>query len=167
MAQLNKIEKYNLAERVLALAAEGKTTAQIADILTAELTGTDSISQPAVSRWLKSVREERSNQTKQIVHDHIKATVPKDLEALDEVEEFMLSVFRNTKKNPETGKNESAGYELRTRADAGMKAVKIIETKLRFAGVLDDPERSGARVDPVDLEQFKNDLQELKEGRNG
>ena len=167
MAQIPKIEQYNLGERVLTLVGEGKTTARIADILTTELAGTDTISQPAVSRWLKAAREERSNQTKQLVHDYIKAQVPKDLEALDEVEEFMLTVFRNSQKNPETGEDESANYELRTRADAGMKAVKIIETKLRFAGVLDDPERSGSRVDPVDLEQFKNDLQELKGEHNG
>jgi hypothetical protein len=167
MAKVNKIVQHNLEDRVLVLAGEGKSSALIAQIITAELNGADTISQPTVSRWLKTTREERSNQTKQIVHDHIKATVPEDLKALDEVEGFMLALFRNKGIDEKTGEEIKTTHDLRTQIECGMKAVKIIETKLRFAGILDDPEKSGSRVDPVDLEQFKNDLQDLKDSVDG
>jgi len=156
MAAINKIDKYELGELVLKLAGENKTAEAIAGIITTELNGIDSISQPSVSRWLKSVRQERSEQTKHIVQEHIKATVPLDLEALDEIEGFLLEVFRNKVFDPETGEATIGIYDLKDRQNAGMNAVKIVETKLRFAGLLEDPEKMGMKV-PTSIEELSDD----------
>ena len=154
MAAQSKVTKYNLQERTLALAGEGATTDAIADILTKELDGKDTISQSTVSRWLKAERKERSEQTRSIVHDHIKATVPKDLDALDEVLTFLMSHFRNVLPNPDDAeKTISQSHSIKERAEFGMRAVKIVETKLRFAGILEDPTTTDAS--PIDLDEYK------------
>jgi len=169
MAGPGKIEKYRLEERVLALAAEGRNTYQIAARITEELDGKDTISQPTVARWLKRTRRERSEQTRALVHEHIKAAVPKDLEALEEIEGFLMAVFRNRTVDPETGEEQPLQHDLSTRVDAGMKAVRIIETKLRFSGVLEDPQGAGAggEVHPVDLDEYRRGLAELKQEVQG
>jgi len=160
MAAQSKIEKHKLTERTLALAGEGRTTNEIAQVLTKELGGRDTVSQPTVARFLKGVRQERSEQTKQVVHDHIKATVPADLQALDEIEGFLLSHFRNRGIDLVTGDEATLPNSLKTRIDCGMKAVKIIETKLRFAGILDDPDETVPDI--PDLDEFRNDLETIK-----
>ena len=87
-------------------------------------------------------------------------------------------VFTACEKDPETGDvtciKLPAGKEhnLRIRSEAGMKAVKIIETKLRFAGLLENPDIPGSGIDPIDLEGFRKDVQKdmkklKKEGTNG
>lgn len=180
MSAVNKIEKYNLQDRTLALAAEGKSTDAIAKILTEELEGKDSVSQTRVAAWLKKVRQERSEETRHVVREYIKSTVPKDMEALNEIEAWLLDIFRNQEsiKDPETGDvtciKLPAGkeHDLRIRSEAGMKAVKIIETKLRFAGLLENPDIPGSGIDPIDLEGFRKDVQKdmkklKKEGTNG
>ena len=156
MAAINKIDKYELGELVLKLSGENKTAEEIAGLITVKLAGLDSISQPSISRWLKNVRLERSEQTKHIVQEHIKATVPKDLEALDEIEQFLLEVFRNRVLDPETELPKDGTYDLKDRQTAGMNALKIIETKLRFAGLLEDPEVAGMRV-PKSIEELSDD----------
>lgn len=204
MAAQNKIEKYGLAERILALAAQpDATTLKIAEVVTGELRArgvADSISQPTVSRFLKAVRQERGEQTRQIVHDHIKATVPADLAALDEIEAWLLEVFRDHRRSLARIRQEfvaalaskkrwgaaevvdlftrvvgeateQAGYDLKTRAGAAMNAVRVVETKLRFSGVLEgaavgDP----AKQHPVDLDDFRTEVEELRAevaGRGG
>ena len=57
MSAISKIERYRLGNRVIKLDGKGKTATQIAEILTKELKGKDSITQTAVSRWLKSFRD--------------------------------------------------------------------------------------------------------------
>ena len=164
MPAINKIDKYELGDRVLALSGEGKTTSQIAEIITTELSGRETISQPTVSRWLQKVRKDRSDQTKQIFHDHIKVVLPADLAALEEIEAFLLGIFRNL-VSPGAGEDQVKGsYDRETRIGAGMKAAKIIETKLRFAGILDGNAAGDSRHDPVDLDKFKNDFKELATG---
>ena len=163
MAAVNKIIQYGLEDRVLALSGEGKTTAVIAKIISDEL-AEDSISQPTVSRYLKAVRQERSEQTREIFSEHIKVTLPQDLKALEEIEGFMLSIFRNSKTiDPDTQEEKPGKYELPQRIDAAMKAVKVIETKLRYSGVLEGSGKGGENADPVDLTKFKNDLEDLKD----
>ena len=93
---------------------------------------------------------------KHIVQEHIKATVPLDLEALDEIEGFLLEVFRNKVFDPETGEATIGIYDLKDRQNAGMNAVKIVETKLRFAGLLEDPEKMGMKV-PTSIEELSDD----------
>lgn len=142
----SKIERYGLQEKILHLSAQpGMTTHKIAEILTEELDGNDSISQPTVSRWLKDVREDRNEQTRIIVQDYLKKNIPKDLDALEEVEAFFLHIFRNMTKDPETGEliftdenGNEMNFDLKARADAGLKVVDIVVKKLRFGG-LEDP----------------------------
>ena len=45
------------------------------------------------------MRKERRSETKAVVHEYIKQTVPADLEALDAVEAYFLDVFRNMDHN--------------------------------------------------------------------
>ena len=152
MAAVNKIEKYNLQNRVLALSGEGNTTHQIAAILTEEAEGRYSISQPTVSRWLKTVREDRAEQTKQLVHDHVKEHVPADLQALEDLESEYLAIFNNPEQ-----------YNLKDRMAAGDRIVKIIDTKLKYAGILENPDAlPGGSEDPVDLDEFRSTLSEKK-----
>lgn len=150
MAQVNKIEKYKLQSRCLALFREGRTTAEIAVALTADLNGQDRISQPSVARWLKPIREEERDETQRQVREYIKKTVESDLEILDEVQAFMVEEFRND------------DCTTRERSDFGLKALRVVETKLRFA--LTDPNSGESAIHPVDLDEFRNDLSEIKEG---
>jgi len=151
MGQINKIEKNNLQGRCMDLFREGRTTAEIADILTQELAGVDTISQPSVSRWLKPIRDDERDETRKRIHDHIKQTVESDLEILDEVEGFMVQEFRN----PENS--------VLQRSDFGLKALRVVETKLKYA--LTDPTNTQDTLHPVDLESFRNDLEDLRQDR--
>jgi len=189
MPAINKIERYGVAPRVLALSGEGKTTHEISQILNEEAAGEYTISQPTVSRWLKDVRQDRSNQTRQIVHDYLKATVPTDLESINQVQAWLMDQFRSLDIiSPETV-SEALGktideetfktlvsifpaepLDLRTKAEIGMKIVRVVDTKLRYAGVLEDPDSAGAgSADPVDLDDFRMDAKpdQVKEAANG
>lgn len=177
MSAQNKIEKYNLGSECLKLiAVPGATTHSVAAQLTERLEGRDTISQSTVSRWLQAERRERREETRKVVDEHIKEHVPKDLSALEEIETWLLGIFRNQaellKLRPELaedpeikklvekiqGENTEA-HDLRTRADAAMKAVKVIELKLKYAGILEDPTRPKALDDLSD--------EELEERLNG
>lgn len=147
MAARNKIMVYNLGPAAEEMSARGLTTMEIAEELSRRLQSdgiNDSVSQPSVARYLKKVREDRAAQTKQIVHEHLKTTIPKDLEALDEIEAYFLAIFRDEKINPETKEVEPAGFTTQERARAAMNARVIIETKLRYSGVLEDPDKEAA-----------------------
>jgi hypothetical protein len=171
MAAVNKIEKFNLSDRVLALSGQGKTTHEISDIITKEAEGKYRVSQPTVSRYLKSIRQERSEQTRQLVHEHIKEHVPHDLQALEDLEAEYLHIF-NSKKEPSVESGEEPekleyAFDLKERMSAGDRIVKIIETKLRYAGILEDPEGAGHdAADPINLDDFRADTPE-KEAVNG
>lgn len=95
MAAINKIEKYELGERCLELSVQGKTTTEIAEILTKEIEGKGRISQPTVSRWLKKVRAERKETANAILTDYLNTSLPADLKILDELSQFYLTIFRD------------------------------------------------------------------------
>lgn len=162
MAARNKIEQMGLANRILELDGNGKgeTGASIAAIINEELAGTATISQPTVSRWLKSVRKDRSEQTRDIVQKHLQVQLPKDLDALEEIQSFLFGIFRNVKAG-ESGEEIPAEYSEKDRTEAGMKAVKIIETKLRNAGVLEEPPDSDPDLNEDERALLK-DLAELR-----
>lgn len=160
MAKPSKIEKYRLEQRCIALFRAAHTTGSIADVLTADLAERnieDTISQPTVSRWLKPYRDEAKEETEQIITDHIKAQVKDDLAVVDEVEAWHLAQFR-TPITPEDPNYEK--MSTRERSELGMRVIKIIETKLRFA--LGDPAGGGRSCSPVDLEQFRNEVAEMR-----
>jgi len=85
----SKIEKFGLVQKVEEMISSGMHTAQSISA-TLKKDGFD-VSQPTISRWLKHVRETRSEATQQIIQDHIQKTVPADLEALEKMEAVCLS----------------------------------------------------------------------------
>lgn len=175
MPAINKIEAFNITARVLSLTGQGRSTHEIASTLTKEADGDYSISQSTVARWLKRTRKERSEETRQIVHDHIRKTVPADLDALDEVEGWLLTQFRSLDQiTPESVSKAldievtqefyekiceifpSSPLDVRIKAELAMKIRSIIDTKLRYAGILEDPDAAGtAASDAVNLEDYK------------
>ena len=186
MARINKIDRFDLAPRVLALTAEGKTTHEIARILTDEAGGEYSMSQSTVARWLKDVRKERSEQTRQVVHDYIQKTVPTDLESINEVQAWLITQFRSLAHISIEAVRERLGepiteemfkklisifpadpLDLRTRAELGMKNVPIVDTKLKYAGVLEDEDSGAGFGEPVDLDEYRYDRGESQEGAAG
>ncbi len=125
MAAQSKIEKYALHARIAALMNDGKNDTDIAAILTEELSGRDTISQPTVSRYTKSLREEVRSTTRHKITEHLKECVETDLQILDEVQGFHVTEFRDK------------GNTVLSRSDNGLKAVRVIEIKLKHA--LSDP----------------------------
>lgn len=177
MPPLNKIERYNLVDRILALSGQGKNTYEIATILIEEAEGKYSISQPTVARFLKGVRKDRSEQTRQIVQDYIKATVPADLDSINEVQVWLISQFRSIESMTKEAVSEALGkpisekmfnklreifpsdpLDLRTKAEIGMKIIRIVDVKLKYAGILEPTGASGTTAtDPIDLDEFRMD----------
>ena len=155
-----KIEKYRLEDRTLVLDAEGKTTLEIAEVLTKELEGLATISQPTVSRWLKKTRKKRKNAAQPILEKYLEESLPSDLKILDELSTTYLAVFRNRVVGEITGE-EAKKFNLKTRMAAGDRLHAIIQTKLRFIGI-DPGDDDFDSVHPVDLAQFRTDADKLQ-----
>jgi predicted transcriptional regulator len=84
-----KIEKLGLVKRIEELIMAGTNSSEgIAAALKAE---GYAISQPTISRYLKRTREERREETQKIISDHVQATVPADLTALETMEAQCLA----------------------------------------------------------------------------
>lgn len=95
MSTNNKIDQYNLQDRVLSLRAAGNSTRVIAQILSDELDGKDTISQPSVSRWIKKETQRRKAVSDVVIEDYITTSLPGDLKILDELAETYLGLFRH------------------------------------------------------------------------
>lgn len=171
-ADATKIRKYNLEERILELSV-GRTTTQVAQALTSELQAKgipETISQTAVSRYLRKVWASRAEETRNIVQEHIKTYVPKDMTAIEEIETWLLERFRGrvdlAALAGTVAKEVAAIIEADhgKRAEYGMKAARLIELKLKYAGILENPEapNRGIPGDPVDLTEFRSEI--AKEG---
>ncbi len=119
MGRPNKIDQNGLAEVVLELAVT-KTSRQIAEILKREH-GVD-IGHVAVARYIQGIRQERAEATKALVQETIKATVPRDLEILDEMIEQERGWFRDPELK--LGERLLVARELR----------QTIDTKLKYSG---------------------------------
>ena len=155
-----KIEKYRLEDRTLVLDAEGKTTLEIAEVLTKELEGLATISQPTVSRWLKKTRKDRKNAAQPILDKYLGETLPNDLKILDELLKKYLAISRNTVAGEIVGEN-SQKYDLKTQMAAEDRITHIIGMKLRFVGI-DPGGEDFDSVHPVDLAQYRTDADKLK-----
>jgi predicted transcriptional regulator len=96
-AKSGKIEKHNLGPRVLhLLLKEGKTSSQIAEILTKD---GFKVSQPTVSRFIKANREKARDEVQDLIHDHVQREIPKDMTALEDMEQLCLAW---AKEEPDT-----------------------------------------------------------------
>lgn len=160
MAAANKIIKYELGEKTLELAASC-TTMEIARILTEEIQKkgvTDSVSQPSVARFIKAHRDERANQTKALVQSYVQGTTPRDLQILDDVMLGHYHIYKNLKPDPENPEKLIPGeYSFEQCSSAGMKAVRVIETKLRWSGALSDKDPEDAAADAA--KKIQDDLE--------
>ncbi len=133
--KISKIERYGLADRVLELSLT-KTTREMAEIIKAEK-GVD-ISHKAIAVWLKGTRQERREQTKAVVEEHIKATVPKDLELLDAIIDDLRQIYFSEKSTVVYDANnephEVKGLELVNKLPVAREIRHAVATKLRFSG---------------------------------
>ena len=160
-----KIEKYHFEDRCLELStAPGMTGVKIAQVLTEELKGKDTITQSSVCRWLKSVREERADETREVYREFVKGRLPGDLEQIEEVQEFFLNIHRNL--TVDAVKNlVPAGFTRAERGEAGKAVVKIIIDKLKLAGVEPPPDKPGNYMD--DDESLRSSGVLLIQARSG
>ena len=85
----SKIESLGLAKRIEELISSGVHSSPA--ISTALKKEGFNVSQPTVSRWLKHVRETRTDATQKIIADHVEKTVPADLAALEKMEAQCLA----------------------------------------------------------------------------
>jgi len=203
MPGLNKIDKFQLGDRILALCGDGLTDEEISKILNQEAVGAYTVSRPTISRWLQGVRRARAQKTKKVYDEHIEVVLPQDLEALERLEKYFLGVaLPNFNKDPNsepatqpcenckgTGKiknlylqepqirmepcpdcNGDGKVEIppevmdpRNRLAAADRVIKIIDTKLKYAGLLEDPSGRGDDDHPVDLTQFRKDMEGIRD----
>jgi hypothetical protein len=113
------IEKNGLAEKVLCLSAT-KSARDIEAILLAEDGVT--ISYRSIANFVKDVRQERAEATRALVQEHIKATVPTDLETLD-----MLI-------NREREWFNDEGLKVSEKLMVAKELRQTIDTKLKYSG---------------------------------
>lgn len=201
MPKTNKIEKFQIGDRILALCGDGLTDEEIAKIVNQEADGAYTISRPTVSRWLQGVRRARAQKTKKVYDEHIEAVLPNDLEALERLEKYFLSIAlpdfnQDPNAEPATqpcqeckgtgeieelylqeprhrmepcpackgkGKKEILPeiIDPRDRRASADRVVKIIDIKLKYAGLLENPEYGKDDDSPVDLDQFRKDMDDL------
>lgn len=156
----SKIEKYNLEARCETLAFDmGKSVDEIAEILTAELGDRDTITKSSVARWLQPRRDKIRDQIQTRLNEHAQEKLETDLECIEEIQLFFIRGMRNSIPAPTEG--ECFNLDIKERAEMGMKAARVIDMKL--ARSLGDPTGgAGSGLDPVDLEEFRNDLDQVK-----
>ena len=95
-----------------------------------------------MNRFLQAVRRERKRAIRKVAEEQLNESFPSDFEALEEIKAWFLKKFRDER------------LELRTRATMAQYVIKVIEAKVRLAGLSDDSKDRPVRLDPVDLEQY-------------
>lgn len=91
--RMTKIDQLELGPMVLECLAQGMNSYSIAAKITAEVTP---ISQPTVSRWIGANRRASQNKAKRLFDEHIEREIPKDLDALEEMESICLDWARES-----------------------------------------------------------------------
>lgn len=124
MSQEKKIVRLRLEQKVLNLFEEGKTDEQIAEVLSKELEGEETISQPTVSRWLKPIRQLRKQLSANIVFEHINEGLLNDAAKLSKIETQMLNDAL-----------PQEGNDPRARAEIGERLIKLIFKKWEILGI--------------------------------
>ena len=116
---LTIIERRGLAEKVLQLSLN-KSTREIAEILQKE--DGVSVTFKTVANFLKGIREERAQATRALVQKSIQASVPRDLEILDEliIKEYEWFCDNN--------------MGLNDRLEVSRELRQVIATKLKYSG---------------------------------
>lgn len=119
MGKLTKIEALGLGERVLAMAAEGRSSREIVSILAADGV---SVSQPSVIRFLTAVRRERAAVAKAAVAEHLKDAIPADLEILRRLRDTLIAWWC------------SPDLRIGERLLVMDRLLKVIDTRLKYSG---------------------------------
>ena len=88
-----KIEASGHADEILQLAARGKSARDIEDHLFS--TYEYKVSHATITKFIKSVRDERSEATKSVIQEHVAATVPSDLDYLHELVLDMRDMYKD------------------------------------------------------------------------
>jgi len=158
----SKIEKYGFEARVEALAFnQGKTVEEIAEILTAALKGQDVITKSSVARYLQPRRDQLRGEIQERLNQHAKEKLETDLECIEEIQLFLMNEMRNEyREDMIDGKKVVSGHSVKDRSEYAIKAARVIDMKL--ARSLGDPHGGGSGLDPVDLDKFRSEADELK-----
>lgn len=188
MPAKDKIKTYQLEKSILELRGHGKSTAEIATIVSDGLGDKDTISQRTIARFLAVERKKRKVVADVILEDYINLTLPSDLKILDELSETFLGLFRyNTgalnqtlkllqaktvdlnafrKLKIELALNESISIDEPS-VKLGMQAADrlhaILNTKFRFIGVGDRDDDLIPPKDAAEREQLEEIAKELAE----
>ena len=124
---ISQIDQKGLAEFVLGLSGEGLGCREIAKRLEQEK-GLK-MAHTSVNKWLKAVRTERAEDTKALVQENIKGTVPRDLEILTET--------RDQLNNYRQGMDED-GNPIQIKISERLMCIdrlnKVIDTRLKYSG---------------------------------
>ncbi len=212
---VSKIEKLGLVKRIEELISAGVTTSQaISEALKKE---GKNISQPSVSRYLKTLRDTRLDETKKILQDHVQKTVPADLTAIETMEAQCLrwaeednqafahriaaknidenlnkwsALIRDIEQHPITDaaakERQKTLREImeqcllfiaddlalqRSRIAAMKMARDFIDTKLKYAGLIDSEQEGNVFIvgkeDRLEQDQETGRFIVHKGGRNG
>lgn len=103
------------------------------------------LSHTAVANFIKEQRQERAEVTKTIVQEHIRTTVPRDLQILEEARD-QLDLWR---------RDESLRVSERLQVIRELRAT--IDTRLKYAGACDAPSQDDvARMTDEELEAIVN-----------
>jgi len=168
MGSANLIGQYHLEERILTLSLNGRTQTQISEEVSAELPDDVTVSQSTISRYLKTVKEQRAAQTDAVIGEYVDRELPGDLKILGDIKkqylEFqakILAVAQGAVKD--ISKDPFLTYDLRTLFAVNDRLRELVKDTLKILGV--DADGDGeSRFDPVDLSKYEKDLDKLKEG---
>lgn len=148
MAEKSKIDRYGLGPRVEELWRGGKTTIEIAEMVTAGFQASgidDSVDQSTVSRWLKKIRTaedearaEFERQTREVIRAKVQDGVSRDIGQIETVQDLLFRIVEN--------KEKGVTYDVRTRMAAGQLLVKVIDTKLRLPGVMKEGDEDASSI---------------------
>ena len=108
-----------IAERAIELSAT-HTNVKISQVLKEEF-GID-VSAEAIRQFLKGIRQDRAEQTKALVQEHIRATAPGDLKTLDLIIAQEKEWF------------ESEGLKISEKLAIAKELRQTIDTKLKYSG---------------------------------
>lgn len=91
MPRAGKIEQHGLEPVIVECLEQGMNSYEIASKISS--TGVK-ISQPTVARWIKDAREKNRSKADEIFSKHVERELPKDLDALEEMEQMCLAWIR-------------------------------------------------------------------------
>lgn len=102
------------------------------------------LSHTSVAKFIRSQRKERAEQTKAIVQEHIRVTVPTDLQILQEIRD-QLNEWR---------KDDSLRVSERLMVIDRLN--KVIDTRLKFSGAEEPDNDEFADMTDEELERYVN-----------